>query len=145
MDFISHPVFISVLIASMICEMWKLIDASVRAKKLNWRVTLETGGMPSSHATFVCAIAVSIGFSAGFVSEIFFLALGMAIIVVRDAFGVRRAVDNLTKTVNKIIHAKKLNIAAIMKIAGHTPVQAAVGVTIGVLVPVILNYVFHIF
>jgi acid phosphatase family membrane protein YuiD len=138
-EIITNQIIVSVFVASLICQIWKIIDNSIRNKKVDLGAFVRTGGMPSSHATFVCALAVSIGLVEGFITSIFFLAAGFAIIVVRDAFGVRRAVDDLNKTVNSIIKKKKLGIHEILKIAGHTPVQAGVGAAIGIVVPLILN------
>ncbi|MBW2964554.1 divergent PAP2 family protein [Candidatus Woesearchaeota archaeon] len=137
-ELLIHQVFVSVAIALVVCELWKFIDFSVRKKKLDWSALFETGGMPSSHSTFVCAIATSIGLVEGFASTIFLLSAGFAIVVVRDAFGVRRDVDKLTGTVNKIIHDKKVGIQEILKITGHTPVQVVVGSTLGIVVPLLM-------
>jgi hypothetical protein len=92
--------------------------------------------MPSSHSTFVCALATSIGFAEGFVSTIFLLSTGLAAVVIRDALGVRHTVDELTGTINEIIRKKRVGIAEILKISGHTPVQVVVGSIIGIAVPI---------
>ncbi|MBW2972484.1 divergent PAP2 family protein [Candidatus Woesearchaeota archaeon] len=139
-ELLGNEIVVSVIVASAICQIWKFIDKSIRHKKLDWYALIATGGMPSSHSTFVCALAVSIGFVEGFLSTIFFLAAGFAIIVVRDAFGLRRAVDTLNHAVNEIIRKKKVGIAEILKIAGHTPVQAVVGVLLGVAVSVFFHF-----
>jgi len=143
-DFVTHEIFVSVVIASIICQGWKFIDKSMRKKKIYWPGLTDTGGMPSSHSTFVCALAISIGFVEGFLSTVFFLSLGFATIVVRDAIGVRRAVDRLNDNVNEIIKKGKFGVKEILKIAGHTPVQAFVGIVLGVLVPLIIHYIAYV-
>jgi acid phosphatase family membrane protein YuiD len=141
-ELVKNQIIISVVVASVICQLWKFIDNSIRKKELYWRGLVATGGMPSSHSTFVCALAVSIGLIEGFLSTIFFLAAGFAIIVVRDAFGVRRTVDTLTSTVNEIIRKKKIGIHEILKITGHTPVQVVVGCAIGIVMPLLFLVFF---
>ena len=138
-EIMTDQIIISVIVASLICQSWKLIDSSLREKRLDLGSFFRTGGMPSSHSTFVCALAMSIGFVEGFLTSIFFLAAGLAIVVVRDAFGVRRAVDEMAGTINSIIKKKRISVHEIMKIAGHTPVQAGVGTAIGIVVPIIVN------
>lgn len=141
-ELITNQIFLSVIITVVICEVWKFIDSSMRKKRIDWSALVTTGGMPSSHATFVCAIAVSVGMVEGFASTVFFISAGLAIIVVRDAFGVRRDVDKVAKTVNEIIKDKKLGINEIMKITGHTPVQVVVGSIAGIVIPIIINSFF---
>lgn len=141
-DVLISRVFLTVAITMAVCEVWKFIDSSVRKKKLDWSALVATGGMPSSHATFVVSIAVAAGLVEGFASTVFFVAAGLAIVVVRDAFGVRRDVDKLAKTVNSIIDEKKLGIEEIMKITGHTPVQVVIGCIVGIVIPVVLNSFF---
>lgn len=136
---ITNQIIISVAIAMGICLSWKVIDSSARKKRFDPAAMLRTGGMPSSHSTLITSLAISIGFVEGFLSTIFLLALGVAMIVIRDAFGVRRHVDHLSKTVDKIIKVKKLTINSVLKITGHTPVQAIAGVAIGIAVPTIIN------
>ncbi|MBU2561996.1 MAG: divergent PAP2 family protein [Nanoarchaeota archaeon] len=142
-ELVTNEIVVSVVVASVICQIWKFIDKSIRKRKIDWYALVATGGMPSSHSTFVCSLAVSIGFVEGFLSTLFLLAAGFAVIVVRDAFGVRHAVDTLTKTVNEIIRAKKLGMEEILKITGHTPVQAAVGVLIGIAIPIMFHFAFY--
>lgn len=132
----------SVAAALIFCELWKFIDFSIRKKKLDWSALFETGGMPSSHSTFVCALATSIGLVEGFASTIFLLSAGFAIIVVRDAFGVRRDVDKLAGTVNQIIHDKKIGIQEILRITGHSPVQVVVGSALGIVIPLLLLFFY---
>lgn len=141
-EIISNYVITSVAISLFICEIWKFIDASIRQKKPSWAALIENGGMPSSHATLSVSLATSVGFSSGFLSDTFLVALVFAMIVVRDAFGVRRTVDKLGKTVNEIINKKKLDIKAWLKITGHTPIQTAVGVLLGVIIPTTLKIIF---
>ncbi|MBN1544576.1 divergent PAP2 family protein [Candidatus Woesearchaeota archaeon] len=143
MDIVTNQIVVSVIVASVICQIWKFIDKSFRKMKLDWYALVATGGMPSSHSTFVCSLAVSVGLVEGFLSTIFFLAAGFAVVVVRDAFGVRHAVDTLARSVNEIIRSKRLGVAELLKITGHTPVQAVVGVIVGIAVTVILHFAFY--
>jgi acid phosphatase family membrane protein YuiD len=138
-ELLANQIFLTIIVTMFICEFWKFIDACIRNKKLDFSGFFTTGGMPSSHATFVCALATAIGLVEGFTSTVFLLSAGFAIVVVRDAFGVRRDVDKLAGTVNKIIKDKKVGIKQIMKITGHTPVQVVIGILLGILVPVLLD------
>ena len=138
-EIITNQIIVTAVIAMAICTTWKTIDSSVRKKRFDLKAMFKTGGMPSSHATLVTALAISIGLVEGFLSTVFLLALGIATIVIRDAIGVRRHVDHLAKTVNAIIKLKKLTINSMLKITGHTPVQVVTGIVIGIVVPIAIN------
>lgn len=135
-ELLLNSIVISVVAAVVISNIWKFIDRSFRNKKLDLYGIIATGGMPSSHACFVCSLAVSIGIVEGFTSSVFLLAAGVSMIVIRDAFGVRRDVDRVTSMINDIIRQKKLGIQEILKITGHTPVQVIVGCILGILIPI---------
>ncbi|MFA6621994.1 MAG: divergent PAP2 family protein, partial [Candidatus Caldatribacteriota bacterium] len=49
------------------------------------------GGMPSTHSALSISVAVSIGYREGWHTSLFALAMILAIIVMADAAGVRRA------------------------------------------------------
>ena len=137
---LTNYIVLSVLVSTVICQSWKIIDHSIRLKKVDWDAFTATGGMPSSHATFVCSLATSIGMIEGFISSLFFIAAGFAMIVLRDAIGVRRTVDDVSGVVNAIIKIKHISVHEIAKIAGHTPVQVLIGSVIGILVPIGMKF-----
>ena len=62
----------------------------------------ESGGMPSSHSAFVCSIAMGIGFREGFASSFFALAFMIAMVVMYDAMGVRRAAGEQAEAINEL-------------------------------------------
>ncbi len=138
-ELITNKIVISVTAATIICQIWKVLHKLIWEKKLDAGLFFATGGMPSSHSTFVAALATSIGFKEGWTSTIFLLSLGFAAIVIRDAFGVRKTVDDLIRTVNNIIRHKQLKFDIIKKIAGHTPVQTITGTVLGITVAAIIN------
>ena len=135
-EIITNKMILSVVIATIVCQVWKVVHNLLWEKRRDWGVFWATGGMPSSHTTLVVALALSAGYAEGWMSTTFFIALGFASLFVRDAIGVRRTVDDLIKTVNQLIKEKKIKGDIIRKIAGHTPVQAFVGGLIGIVVTV---------
>ena len=58
---------------------------------LNMERLVGAGGMPSSHSSLVCAMAIGTCRKMGFSSPEFALALAFAAVVMYDAMGVRRA------------------------------------------------------
>ena len=62
-----------------------------------------SGGMPSSHSAFVCALALVTGMRAGFDSEIFAVAAVFGIIVLYDAANVRWQSGLHAQRINQIL------------------------------------------
>ena len=137
--FLTNPIILSVIVTYLICHVIKFVDMSIEQRKFAFEALVMTGGMPSSHSSFVSTLAISVGLVEGWTSSVFLVSLSFAIIVIRDAFGVRRTVDKLIVHVNSIIKKKKLGLLDIKGIAGHTPVQVMVGVIIGVVVAIVTH------
>lgn len=100
-----------------------------------WR----TGGMPSSHSALVSSLCVTIGYRNGINSDIFVFSLGFFLVVIRDAFGVRRSSGLQARKLNKL--GKDLKDSNIVKeytpikeVNGHTPMEVICGCILGVIV-----------
>lgn len=97
-----------------------------------WR----TGGMPSSHSALVTSLCTTIGFKDGIHSDIFILSLCFFLVVIRDAFGVRRSSGIQTKKLNEIgreLDEKKLldHYETMKEVNGHTPMEVLCGCILG--------------
>ena len=69
-----------------------------------------SGGMPSSHSSFVTSLATLVGIERGFNSTDFAIVTVFALIIMYDASGVRRAVGKQATILNQILddfHHKK--------------------------------------
>ncbi|MGP1577426.1 MAG: divergent PAP2 family protein [Treponema sp.] len=109
---------------------------------LIWR----TGGMPSSHTALVTALTTTIGFKQGVNSDLFVFALFSAIIVIRDALGVRRSSGIQAKTLNAIGHdvayITKKEFKPVKEIQGHTPVEVIAGIVVGILTGIYFSHLY---
>lgn len=97
-----------------------------------WR----TGGMPSSHSALVTSLCTTIGFRHGLDSDIFVFSLCFFLVVIRDAFGVRRSSGMQCKKINWL--GKKLKdtevideYAPLKEVDGHTPMEVLCGCLVG--------------
>jgi acid phosphatase family membrane protein YuiD len=108
----------------------------LRNRKMNFRLFVGTGGMPSSHSSFVSCMATTIGLETGWDSPVFLLAMGVAIVIMFDAAGVRRAAGQQAKILNEIVDDlyshKSVPPEKLKELLGHTPVQVIVGSAIGI-------------
>ena len=107
-----------------------------RYRRINFRLFVGTGGMPSSHSAFVSTMATCIGFTAGWDSPVFLLALGVAVVIMSDAAGVRRAAGQQAKILNEIMDdlysSRSVPPKRLKELLGHTPIQVFVGAAIGI-------------
>ena len=99
---------------------------------LVWR----TGGMPSSHSALVTALSTAIGFKQGVSSDLFIFSIFSAMIVIRDAMGVRRSSGLQAKMLNEVgaKMAETMNVPfkPVKEVQVHTPVEVFAGMVIGV-------------
>lgn len=97
-----------------------------------WR----TGGMPSSHSAIVTSLCTTIAFKNGLNSDIFLVSFVFLLVVVRDAFGVRRSSGIQAQKINEL--GKELednkaltNFKPLKEVNGHTPMQVILGCLLG--------------
>ena len=102
-----------------------------------------TGGMPSSHTAAVYALATGAIIKHGFNSTEFAISVVLAMVVMRDAMGMRRQVGEHAKALNLIIkdlseanNDPELTNKALAELVGHTPLQVFAGALVGILVAV---------
>ena len=106
-----------------------------------------SGGMPSSHSSLVCALTISVARLNGIQSVEFAISFVLALIVMYDASGVRRAAGKHAEEINKIkeqidlLDGEKDSFEPKLKeLLGHTPLEvlggALLGIAIALLVPI---------
>ena len=148
-DLFTNTIFLSSLFSLCSAQVLKGVFALTRRKyrkkkrELAEIVFWSTGGMPSSHAAVVCAMSTSIAFVEGFTSTLFILSFWFALVVMRDAMGVRRLAGILAKTVNNLgkqtAEKTDINFSSVKEIQGHTPLEVIVGGLLGIGIALVLN------
>ena len=144
---IHNHVLLVALMACLIAQASKLIIEVVKNRKLNVRVLVTTGGMPSSHSAFVAALATGVGQTMGWDSPDFAIATIFAIIVMYDAAGVRQAAGKQARILNQIIdeyfkESGKFNEERLKELLGHTPFQVVVGLGMGIAIATFASPVY---
>ena len=121
-----------------IAQLIKVCIEFVRVKKVNTSLFFSSGGMPSSHTSFVIAMTTYIGYNEGFDSTYFAISAVLSSVVMYDATGVRRAAGKQAAVLNMLIEnlnnpevklEKKLK-----ELLGHSPLQVAAGFILGIIV-----------
>lgn len=146
----SNPIFLSAatswLLSQSIKTIFALFNSSIRTpldffELIFWK----TGGMPSSHSALVASLTVSIGIRHGFDSDFFIFAAFVAMIVIRDAVGVRRASGLQARALNDLGHKfseenKSFAFKPVREINGHKPVEAVAGIILGTIIAILFAY-----
>lgn len=141
---ITNPIFLAGLFswfsAQFIKSLISLLDGKIHSagelvESLLWR----TGGMPSSHSALVASLCTTIAFRNGLSSDLFMISLVFFLVVIRDAFGVRRSsgiqAQKLNELGKELVKNKAIKeFKPIKEVDGHTPMQVMLGVVLGFLV-----------
>ena len=94
------------------------------------------GGMPSAHATLVCALATTVGMLHGIDSSIFAFTVIMASIVMYDAAGLRQEISAQAAIINSMItelfKGKPAFEQHLRELIGHTKVEVLAGAALGI-------------
>ena len=135
------------LIAWFLVQIFKVIRELLRDKKVNFKRIWGAGGMPSAHTACVSSFATSIGLTEGFGSPLFAFSVVFAFVVMYDAAGVRRACGKQARVLNQIIESegKDINIQEkLVEFLGHTPVEVFVGALTGIVLGVVLMFLWEL-
>ncbi len=124
-----NKIALAVLLAGFGAQLLKLLIFFFKHKSLSWHDLVVTGGMPSSHSAFVVSLATIVYLVEG-LSTTFVISLVLALIVLRDSFGVRRTVGMEGKQIEKLLQLHKLK-SKFHYSMGHTPLEVVVGAVIG--------------
>ena len=134
------------LLSSLLAQWLKLVVRYFERGRIDFHVLVETGGMPSSHAALVAALAVGIGLQEGWDSALFAAAVVFAFIVMYDAAGIRQAAGKQAKVLNKMIdelfgEKHQFSEGRLKELLGHTPIQVIAGAVLGsVFACALMNY-----
>lgn len=124
------------LVAWLLAQILKIILSVLLERRLNPRLIVASGGMPSSHSACVVACTTALGKLYGFTGPLFAVAAVFSAVVMYDACNVRRSAGDTARLVNQLLaHVERLtaeDFADDLKIImGHTPLQVLAGALLG--------------
>ena len=132
----TNPVIDCALLAWFLAQLIKVILEAVMTRRLDTRLFVSSGGMPSSHSALVVSATVAIGKHCGFSGPAFALAVILSAVVMYDACNVRRSAGDTARLVNQLLaHVEKLTAEDfaddLREVMGHTPLQVLMGALLG--------------
>ncbi|MBR4723857.1 MAG: divergent PAP2 family protein [Clostridia bacterium] len=142
MNFWSESVLVTSVISWFAAQVIKVITSLVQNKRFDFRRFVGSGGMPSSHASFVTSLAAAVGLEEGFGGTEFAICAVFALVVMYDAAGVRRAAGQQARILNKLMEKwEKSDFSDtdkhLKELLGHTPKEVFVGALLGITIAVL--------
>lgn len=104
---------------------------------------LLSGGMPSAHSATVTALTLMIGYYDGWGGAMFALSALFSAIVMYDAVMVRYSSGQQGDLLNKLIKSQKSRLEPVRVAHGHTLVEVAAGVVVGLFVAGVVIFATH--
>ena len=135
----TYHIIILPLFAGIFAQLIKFFIKSNK-QKFKLKNIVAYSGMPSGHSAMTISLATIIGLEEGWHSPVFALSLVFAVIVIRDALGIRRYLGQHGKIINILV--KDLSeddmvdetYPHLLENIGHTPYQVLVGSLIGLMI-----------
>ena len=152
-ELVENKVLIFAGLSWVIAQIIKIIMALVTEKRFRADRIFGDGGMPSGHSATVTSLAVLVGWTQGYNSVFFAIAMILAIIVMNDATGVRReagkhaaSIKELADIINGLFVEKNKEIKTekLKLLVGHTPLQVFCGALLGIIVSIVCILVFDL-
>jgi hypothetical protein len=137
---VHNPIFLAAVSSWVLSQFLKTIITLLTQTVSSFRDLLEllfwrTGGMPSSHSALVASVTTAIGFKSGIDSDIFVFSCCFALVVIRDAVGVRRSSGQQARALNelgsKVSARMRYQFKPVKEIQGHRPMEVLAGILLG--------------
>ena len=141
-EILNNKVLVIPFLVLIITQIFKTIYFSIKNKKLDLFTLLTTGGLPSSHSALVSSLATVVLKVNGVGSAEFAIAVILAIIVMYDASGIRKAAGEHAKILNEMMEEKEYysskEYKKLKELLGHTKLEVFIGLLTGIFLTIVL-------
>jgi acid phosphatase family membrane protein YuiD len=145
-ELLANRVLWAALLAWFLAQIIKLPLNYMMHHEWDWGLLLSAGGMPSSHSALVTGAFMAVGLQEGFNTPAFAVAFVVAMIVVYDATGVRRAAGDHARVINlmidELLTGHPLAEKELKEVLGHTPREVLAGILLGLVIAFLMVKVF---
>ncbi len=142
-DLVTNPYVIAALCSWFISQLTKGLSYLIVHKKFSFKRMFGDGGMPSGHTATIVSVAGMAAWQEGFGSFAFAVSVILAIIVCRDAIGVRLETERQSKILNdlrKNAGTEELRQMQFKEHVGHTTPEVIAGAVVGAVVSTLLYF-----
>ncbi len=144
-----NQILVSVIIAWAGAQLIKTMLTLWIEKRFVPERLIGSGGMPSSHSSTVCALAMSTAFIYSVHSFEFTISLVLAMIVMHDAMNVRLETGKQAQILNAMLKENPFEWEGevfeqhLKELVGHTPTQVVCGALFGIAVALIVDLIVY--
>lgn len=139
-------VLLTAVVSWFSAQIIKTIIHLIRYRTFNPERLFGAGSMPSSHSALVCSATLAVSRKIGTNSVEFAIMFILAVVVMYDAMGVRRAAGLHAKEINRINKTieesandnKQDDYKELKEYLGHTPFEVLGGALLGILISMIV-------
>lgn len=142
-ELLENKILLCALLGWFVAQILKVFFVLIKDKRLDVSRFVGSGGMPSSHSSFVIALTTAVGYENGLNSALFAVCLVFSFVVMYDASGVRRSAGKQAQILNKIIENfghENLEVTGerLKELLGHTHVEVFAGAILGIIISVLM-------
>ena len=126
-------------LAWLVAGVLKFIINSIKARQFAFGL-IGYGGLPSNHSAIVSSMAALIALKEGIGHPAFGVAITVAFIVMLDAHSLRGQVGKHAELINQL-SAGTFNHLSLRERMGHTRLEIAAGIAVGIAVAAAVNII----
>ncbi len=131
---LAYKFFLLPIITLIINQIIKITIYTMHGE-FSWNKIFSYGGMPSSHSALATSLVIGIGYYHGIETPSFAIALIIAIVIIKDAFGIRRKVGQQNQILNRLVKdlpdKEKYKFPVLNERFGHSYNEIVVGILVG--------------
>ena len=142
-ELLENKILLCAILGWFIAQALKVVFVLIKERKFDIRRFVGSGGMPSSHSSFVVALTTAVGYETGLNSAAFAICIVFSFVVMYDAAGVRRAAGKQAQILNNIIENfgqenPEVTGERLKELLGHTPFEVFAGALLGIIISVFM-------
>lgn len=137
---IHNQIFLATISSWLTAQILKTLIAAKKTKRIDFKLLLGYGGMPSSHSSTVMTLCTAVGRTIGWDKPLFIVTLIFAFVVMGDAVGVRRSVGQQARVLNimvdELYEKGTISENRVKELLGHTPIEVIAGAILGIIIAI---------
>lgn len=135
-----YELIIIPFIIGILAQILKLITGdSIKGNFNIANILVRYSGMPSGHISFIASLGTLLALKDGIDSSIFAIWIIFAIVLTRDALGVRHEVGLHSSVINKISKKINIDIPKLTTRIGHKPTEVMAGFLFGAVITLVIK------
>lgn len=144
-ELLANEILISAIFGWLSAQVIKFLLVLIEDKRINFERLVGSGGMPSSHTSFVISLSTAVALNEGLSSANFAICIVFSLVVMYDASGVRRAAGEQAILLNKLVEnfgREKPEVTGkrLKELVGHSPLEVFAGAFLGIAVACVVHF-----